>query len=89
MKNKKEEKLTTDENENLEDSKNISLNSDDNEKKDDQTILTPLEDYIKTASYLGTKVITPTMRKYVYRRRLDGLAILNTQIGRASCRERV
>jgi len=47
-------------------------------KKEDQTILTPLEDYIKTASYLGTKVITPTMRKYVYRRRLDGLAILNT-----------
>ena len=48
------------------------------ESKEDQTILTPLEDYIKTASYLGTKVITPTMRKYVYRRRLDGLAILNT-----------
>lgn len=47
-------------------------------KKEDQTILTSLEDYIKTASYLGTKVITPTMRKYVYRRRLDGLAILNT-----------
>jgi len=47
-------------------------------KKEDETILTPLEDYIKTASYLGTKVITPTMRKYVYRRRLDGLAILNT-----------
>ncbi len=47
-------------------------------RKEDQTILTPLEDYIKTASYLGTKVITPTMRKYVYRRRLDGLAILNT-----------
>jgi small subunit ribosomal protein S2 len=46
--------------------------------KEDQTILTPLEDYIKTAAYLGTKVITPTMRKYVYRRRLDGLAILNT-----------
>jgi len=50
----------------------------DGAKKEDQTILTPLEDYIKTASYLGTKVITPTMRKYVYRRRLDGLAILNT-----------
>ena len=50
----------------------------DSVKKEDQTILTPLEDYIKTASYLGTKVITPTMRKYVYRRRLDGLAILNT-----------
>lgn len=50
----------------------------DSSSKDDQTILAPLEDYIKTASYLGTKVITPTMRKYVYRRRLDGLAILNT-----------
>lgn len=44
----------------------------------DETVLTPIEDYIKTAAYLGTKVITPTMRKYVYRRRLDGLAILNT-----------
>ena len=48
------------------------------DEKKDETILTPLEDYIKTASYLGTKVITPSMRKYVYRRRLDGLAILNT-----------
>lgn len=47
-------------------------------KAEGQTILSPLEDYIKTASYLGTKVITPSMRKYVYRRRLDGLAILNT-----------
>ena len=44
----------------------------------DQTILTDIEDYIKTSSYLGTKVVTPTMRKYVYRRRMDGLAILNT-----------
>lgn len=43
-----------------------------------QTILTEIEDYIKTSSYLGTKVITPTMRRYVYRRRMDGLAILNT-----------
>ncbi len=56
----------------------ITLSESNSEKKEDQTILTPLEDYIKTASYLGTKVITPTMRKYVYRRRLDGLAILNT-----------
>ena len=45
-----------------------------------ETILTSLDDYIKTASYLGTKVITPSMRKYVYRRRLDGLAILNTNL---------
>ncbi len=60
------------------DKKKKTLSVSDGEKKDDQTILTPLEDYIKTAAYLGTKVITPTMRKYVYRRRLDGLAILNT-----------
>jgi small subunit ribosomal protein S2 len=58
--------------------KNTETLSEDNSEKEDRTILTPLEDYIKTASYLGTKVITPTMRKYVYRRRLDGLAILNT-----------
>lgn len=49
-------------------------------EKKEETILTSLEDYIKTASYLGTKVITPTMRRYVYRRRLDGLAILNTNL---------
>jgi small subunit ribosomal protein S2 len=42
------------------------------------TVLTAIEDYIKTSSYLGTKVITPSMREYVYRRRMDGLAILNT-----------
>src|SRR3989344_6357246 len=46
----------------------------------DKTVLTDIEDYIKTSSYLGTKVITPSMRKYVYRRRMDGLAILNTLI---------
>ncbi|MFA4960574.1 MAG: 30S ribosomal protein S2 [Candidatus Pacearchaeota archaeon] len=56
----------------------VKISAEDVEGTKDQTILTPLEDYIKTASYLGTKVITPTMRKYVYRRRLDGLAILNT-----------
>jgi len=69
------EKLT---NSDKEDSKKSSPVEEASSKKDDQTILTSLEDYIKTASYLGTKVITPTMRKYVYRRRLDGLAILNT-----------
>lgn len=48
------------------------------EEDKEQTGLTQIEDYIKTAAYLGTKVVTPTMRKYIYRRRLDGLAILNT-----------
>ncbi len=57
----------------------IEKKSENSENKD-ETILAPLEEYIKTASYLGTKVITPSMRKYVYRRRLDGLAILNTML---------
>ncbi len=40
--------------------------------------LIPLEDYIKCAVHLGTKVITPHMRKYVYKRRADGLSVINT-----------
>ncbi len=47
-------------------------------KKEDP--LLPLEDYVKSGIYIGTKVVTPDMRKYVYRRRADGLAILNTDI---------
>jgi len=43
-------------------------------------MLIPLEDYVKSGIYLGTKVVTPDMRKYVYRRRADGLAIFNTDI---------
>jgi ribosomal protein uS2 len=42
--------------------------------------LIPLEDYIKCAVHLGTKVITPHMRKYVYKRRADGLAVINTAV---------
>lgn len=55
----------------------------------DQTVLTNIEDYIKTSSYLGTKVITPTMRQYVYRRRMDGLAILNTLLVDAKLKEAI
>jgi small subunit ribosomal protein S2 len=55
-------------------------NKKDLDGNSDEMILTPLDDYIKTASYLGTKVITPTMREFVYRRRADGLAILNTNL---------
>jgi small subunit ribosomal protein S2 len=40
--------------------------------------LIPLEDYVKCAVHLGTKVITPHMRKFVYKRRADGLAVINT-----------
>lgn len=48
-------------------------------RKQGKTLL-PLDDYVKSGIHLGTKVITPNMRKYVYRRRADGLAVLNTNL---------
>jgi len=48
------------------------------EKKTD--MLVPLEEYINSGIYIGTKVITPDMRQFVYRRRADGLAIFNTDL---------
>jgi len=46
-------------------------------KKD---MLIPLEEYVKAGIYLGTKVVTPNMKPFVYRRRADGLAIFNTDL---------
>jgi len=44
-------------------------------------MMVPLEDYVKSGIYLGTKVITPDMKPYVFKRRAkDGLAIINTKI---------
>lgn len=43
-------------------------------------MLIPLEEYVKAGIYLGTKVVTPNMKPYVYRRRADGLAIFNTDL---------
>lgn len=43
-------------------------------------MLIPLEDYVKSGIYLGTKVVTPKMKPFVYRRRADGLAIFNTDL---------
>lgn len=43
-------------------------------------MLIPLEEYVKAGIYLGTKVVTPKMKQYVYRRRADGLAIFNTDL---------
>ena len=41
-------------------------------------MLVPLDEYVKAGIYLGTRVVTPEMRPFVYRRRADGLAIFNT-----------
>lgn len=43
-------------------------------------LLIPLEEYVKAGVHLGTKIISGDMRRYVYRRRADGLAILNTNL---------
>lgn len=45
---------------------------------DTKETLVPLTDYIRCSTHLGTKVITPDMKKYVYKRRADGLAVMNT-----------
>ncbi|HEA46623.1 MAG TPA: hypothetical protein ENH99_02475 [Candidatus Pacearchaeota archaeon] len=43
-------------------------------------MLVPLDEYVKAGIYLGTRVVTPDMRPFVYRRRADGLAIFNTDL---------
>ncbi len=50
------------------------------EKEEKKDTLVPIEDYLKSSIHLGTRVITPDMRKYVYRRRADGLAVFNTAL---------
>ena len=51
--------------------------SSDEEKVD---TLVPIEDYLKSSIHLGTRVITPDMRAFVYKRRADGLAVFNTAL---------
>ncbi len=48
------------------------------EKIEEGDTLVPIEDYLKASIHLGTRVITPHMRQFVYRRRADGLAVFNT-----------
>ena len=43
-------------------------------------LLIPLDDYVKTGIHLGTRVITPDMKKFVYRRRADSIGVLNTSL---------
>ncbi len=63
--------------------KEIKMLSEKELKKimtDTKETLVPLTDYIRCSVHLGTKVITPDMRKYVYKRRADGLAVINTNL---------
>jgi small subunit ribosomal protein S2 len=53
---------------------------EEREKEKIKKTLIPLADYLKYGVYIGTKVITPHMRPYVYKRRNDGIAIINTNL---------
>jgi small subunit ribosomal protein S2 len=81
-----EEKSSDDESENEEDVKISSKDVKKEVKEIKENVdgkketLIPLEDYIKCAVHLGTKVITPHMKQYVYKRRADGLAVINTAL---------
>lgn len=48
------------------------------EEKIRKKTLVTIDEYVKAGIHIGTKVITPHMRSYVYRRRNDGIAIINT-----------
>ncbi len=50
------------------------------EKEEKKDMLVPIDDYLKSSIHLGTRVITPHMKNYVYRRRADGLAVFNTDL---------
>jgi len=70
------EKIDVKEEENLKE----RLEEEREKEKQKQKTLVPIEDYLKYGVYIGTKVITPHMRQYVYRRRNDGIAIINTNV---------
>jgi len=60
--------------------KEVDLKKKLKPETEEKETLVPMDDYLKSSIYLGTKVITPDMRKYVYRRRADGLAVFNTAL---------
>lgn len=63
----------------VEDVKDVDLKKKVKPEDEEKTnTLVPMDDYLKSSIHLGTRVITPDMRKYVYRRRADGLAVFNT-----------
>ncbi len=59
------------------------------EKSEPTNTLVPIEDYLKASMHLGTRVVTPHMKKYIYKRRADGLAVFNTSMLDSSMRDGV
>jgi len=67
----------------LEEKKEVSIKEEVSQKEESELkkdMLVPIEDYLKASIYLGTRVVTPDMKKYVYRRRADGIAVFNTSL---------
>ena len=68
----------------VEDAKELDVSKVKKKTSDEQEVeketLVPMDDYLKASIHLGTRVITPDMRPYVYRRRADGLAVFNTAL---------
>ena len=62
----------------IKDKKDIKAEVEASKKKRAEGVLFPLDDYVKYSAHLGTKAVTPHMRQFVYRRRADGIAVLNT-----------
>ena len=80
MPKKKESKEKEKEKEEENVGKKTEEKQEEKEKKQErEKLLVPLEDYIKVAIHLGTRAVTPGMRMYVYRRKADGIAVLNTK----------
>ena len=44
-----------------------------------ETLLTPLENYLKVGLHIGTKYRTTYMAPFIYKIRSDGLAVLNVK----------
>jgi hypothetical protein len=59
------------------------------EQSEPSNTLVPIEDYLKASMHLGTRVITPHMRPFVYKRRADGLAVFNTAMLDTMMREAI
>lgn len=46
---------------------------------EEQQLLAPLDEYLKVGIHIGTKFRTKYMEPFIYKIRLDGLAVLNVQ----------
>ncbi len=50
------------------------------EKIGSDKTLVDAEDYLRYGCYLGTKVITPHLKQFVYKRRADGIAVIDVKM---------